>query len=134
MHHFIRASDIRPTLAFPAEAAGYRRVSLSDRACGAVHSGWGMCELGAKGHVNQHLQSFEKSFFVVSGNPVLEVVIHADGTLAGIALRYFVTGTLRIGCIDRERARRQRADHDDRRNRLCQRTVGRHEPVITAIA
>jgi hypothetical protein len=62
MHHFFRASDIRPTSAFSEKTAGYRRFSLSDRACGAVHSGWGLCELDTKGRVNQHLQSFEKSF------------------------------------------------------------------------
>ena len=71
MHHFIRASDIRPTTAFSTESSGYRRASLSDRNCGAVHSGWGLCELDAKGFVNQHLQSFEKSFYVLEGSPVL---------------------------------------------------------------
>src|SRR2546423_15381557 len=71
MHHFIRACDIRPEPAFSSEASGYRRGSLSGRDCGAVHSGWGMCELDPKGHVNQHLQSFEKSFYVLEGNPVL---------------------------------------------------------------
>ena len=51
-----------------------RRATVGSRyptASGAVHSGWGMCELDAKGHVNQHLQSFEKSFYVLEGNPVL---------------------------------------------------------------
>src|SRR5438477_2252101 len=71
MHHFIRASDIKPTSAFTNETSGYRRSSLSDRTCGAVHTGWGQCELDAKGHVNQHLQSFEKSFYVLEGEPVL---------------------------------------------------------------
>jgi len=71
MHHFIRASGIQPAPAFPAESSGYRRVSLSDRGCGAVHTGWGLCEIDAKGRVNQHLQSFEKSFYVLEGNPVL---------------------------------------------------------------
>lgn len=71
MHHFIQASDIRPASAFPEEAAGYRRFSLSDRGCGAVHSGWGLSELDANGHVNEHVQSFEKSFYVLEGNPVL---------------------------------------------------------------
>ena len=51
--------------------SGYRRFSLSDRACGAVHTGWGLCDLDANGRVNQHLQSFEKSFYVLEGNPVL---------------------------------------------------------------
>ena len=71
MHHFIRAADIRPTAAFPDHAAGYRRCSLSDRSVGAVHTGWGLCELDKGGHVDSHLQSFEKSFYVLSGNPVL---------------------------------------------------------------
>ncbi len=71
MHHFIRAADIKPTPAFPADATGYRRHALSDRDCAAVHSGWGLCELDADGHVNQHLQSFEKSFYVLEGEPVL---------------------------------------------------------------
>jgi quercetin dioxygenase-like cupin family protein len=71
MHHYIRTSDIRPTPACPAESQGYRRYALSDRACGAVHSGWGLGELDANGRLNQHLQSFEKSFYVLEGNPVL---------------------------------------------------------------
>jgi len=71
MHHFVRSSDIRPAPAFSTEASGYRRASLSDRNCGAVHTGWGLCELDAKGHVNEHLQSFEKSFYVLEGNPAL---------------------------------------------------------------
>jgi quercetin dioxygenase-like cupin family protein len=71
MHHFFRASDIRPVPAFAAESSAYRCFSLSDRDCGAVHSGWGLAELDAKGYLNQHLQSFEKSFYVLEGNPVL---------------------------------------------------------------
>lgn len=73
MHHFIRAGDIRPVTAFPENSSGYRRFSLSDRDCGAVHSGWGLCELDAGGKVDQHLQSFEKSFYVLEGNPVLQL-------------------------------------------------------------
>ena len=53
MHHFIGASDIQPTPAFPSESSGYRRFSLSDRDCGAVHSGWGMCELDAGGQTQR---------------------------------------------------------------------------------
>ena len=70
-HHFIAAADIKPTPAFPENSKAYRRFSLSDRDCGAVHSGWGLAELDAGGHVDQHLQSFEKSFYVLEGNPIL---------------------------------------------------------------
>jgi quercetin dioxygenase-like cupin family protein len=71
MHHFVRAADIQPSPAFSENASGYRRYALSDRSVGAVHTGWGLCEIDAGGHVDSHLQSFEKSFYVLSGNPVL---------------------------------------------------------------
>ena len=71
MHHFVRAADIKPRAAFSHNASGYRRFALSDRSVGAVHSGWGLCELDAGGHVDTHVQSFEKSFFVLAGHPVL---------------------------------------------------------------
>jgi quercetin dioxygenase-like cupin family protein len=71
MHHFIRAADVQPTPAFPRHSAGYRRFSLSDRSVGAVHSGWGLCELDAGGHVNLQVLSFEKSFYVRAGDPTL---------------------------------------------------------------
>ena len=71
MHHFIRAVDAQPRPAFPRNAAGYRRFALSDRSVGAVHSGWGLTELDAGGHLNLHIQSFEKSFYVLAGNPAL---------------------------------------------------------------
>src|SRR5690348_5709604 len=71
LHHYVRAADVKPAPAFPRNAAGYRRFSLSDRSIGAVHSGWGLAELDAGGHVDQHVQSFEKSFYVLAGNPTL---------------------------------------------------------------
>ncbi len=71
MHHIMRAADLEPTIAFPEHAAGYKRCSLVKRDQGAVHTGWGLCELTMGGHVDSHVQSFEKSFFVLEGNPVL---------------------------------------------------------------
>ncbi len=70
MHHFIRTADIKPTPAFRKNSSGYRRFSLSDRGsrCRALRVG-GLCELDAGGHVNQHLQSFEKSFYVLRAIP-----------------------------------------------------------------
>jgi len=91
MHHFVRAADIKPTAAFPQHASGYRRFALSERSVGAVHSGWGISELDAGGRVNLHVQSFEKSFFVVSGNPVLVL----DGR--GYRLSPGVCGLIPVG-------------------------------------
>ncbi|HEX7237239.1 MAG TPA: cupin domain-containing protein, partial [Gammaproteobacteria bacterium] len=71
LHHFIRAADVKPTPAFPKHAKGYRRFALSDRSIGAVHTGWGLSELDAGGKVDLAMHSFEKSFFVLAGNPTL---------------------------------------------------------------
>ncbi len=78
MHHFIRAADIEPRPAFPDNSSGYGRFALSDRSIGAVHTGWGLCEMAAGGHLDTHIQSFEKSFFVLAGNPVL--ILDGRGT------------------------------------------------------
>jgi len=53
MHHFVRAADIKPTTAFARHASGYRRCALSDRSVGAVHTGWGLCELDAGGRIDR---------------------------------------------------------------------------------
>ena len=82
MHHFLSGADVVPSPAFPRRAAKYRRCALSDRSVGAVHSGWGLCELDAGGHVDLHLQSFEKSFYVLEGNPA-----HRCSTAAAIDCR-----------------------------------------------
>lgn len=78
MHHFIPAADIEPRPAFPDNSSGYKRFALSEQSIGAVHSGWGLCEMEAGGHLDTHIQSFEKSFFVLAGNPVL--ILDGRGT------------------------------------------------------
>ena len=71
LHHFVRAADVKPRAAFPQNSTGYRRFALSDRSVGAVHTGWGFTELDAGGKVDSAMHSFEKSFFVLAGNPTL---------------------------------------------------------------
>ena len=71
LHHFVRAADVKPKPAFPRNSTGYRRFALSDRSVGPVHTGWGFSELDAGGKVDSAMHSFEKSFFVLAGNPTL---------------------------------------------------------------
>src|SRR5215472_4494061 len=71
MHHVLRADQIRPVPAYPANSKSFRRCSLVDRASGSVHMGLGMCELKADGQINTHIHSFEESFFVLEGEPEL---------------------------------------------------------------
>jgi quercetin dioxygenase-like cupin family protein len=75
MHHVARVSEI--PLQEPEEdrahTHGYRRGSLVDHRCGAVHTGLGLCLLEAEGRLDSHLHSYEESFFVLEGNPLLEL-------------------------------------------------------------
>jgi quercetin dioxygenase-like cupin family protein len=71
MHHVVRADEIDPRPEYPDASTGFGRFSLVDRAAGSVHMAVGMCTLEAQGAVGEHLHSFEESFFVLEGSPVL---------------------------------------------------------------
>ena len=53
---------------------------------GATHTGLVLVELAGGGHVDTHLHSYESSFFVLDGEPVL----------AAIGRFYFLDRTVRI--------------------------------------
>ena len=55
-----------------ASSRGYRRWTVVDESCGAVHSGFGVCELDPDGSVPAHVHSFEETFYVVSGSGILD--------------------------------------------------------------
>src|SRR5262245_45718699 len=71
MHHVLRAAEMRPHAAHRGRSKAYTRVSLVDETVGSVHMGVGLCALKAAGSVDTHVQSYEKSFFVLEGEPVL---------------------------------------------------------------
>jgi quercetin dioxygenase-like cupin family protein len=71
MHHVLRADEIHPRPAYPGSSNGFERCAVVDRGAGSVHMGVGLCSLDAGGSVDQHLHSFEESFFVLAGSPVL---------------------------------------------------------------
>ena len=53
-------------------AKGYRRWTVVGEEGGAVHTGFGICELDADGSLPTHVHSFEESFYVVDGAGVLD--------------------------------------------------------------
>ena len=71
MHHLVRASDIELTPAYEQRSSGYSRCSLVDGSTGSVHMGLGLAALEGPGAVDLHVHSYEESFFVTTGNPVL---------------------------------------------------------------
>ena len=71
MHHVLRADEIPPRPAYPGASSGFARSSLVDAAAGSVHMAVGLCALDGGGSVDEHLHSFEESFYVLEGAPVL---------------------------------------------------------------
>jgi mannose-6-phosphate isomerase-like protein (cupin superfamily) len=73
--HLVRpggSAELTAPGGWAAGAEGYRRWAAVDEAVGAVHTGFGICELDPDGGVPAHVHSFEESFFVVAGQGVLE--------------------------------------------------------------
>jgi quercetin dioxygenase-like cupin family protein len=73
MHHVTRldAAELSVPRVYEGHSVGYRRVSHIDRSVGAVHTGFGTCELGSEGTIEPHVHSYEELFYVVEGNPIL---------------------------------------------------------------
>jgi quercetin dioxygenase-like cupin family protein len=70
VHLVRRAQEIEPRPAYPGSSTGFSRYPLVDGAP-SVHMGLGLCSLDSKGSVDEHLHSFEESFYVLEGAPVL---------------------------------------------------------------
>ena len=63
---------------------GFRRWSIVDESvAGAVHTGFGVCELDPGGRVDAHVRSSEESFFVIEGEAVVETTDGAVRLRAG---------------------------------------------------
>jgi quercetin dioxygenase-like cupin family protein len=81
-HLVRRASEAAPA-APPAnelESSGFRRWSVVDELTpGAVHTGFALCELEPGGSIGGHVHSFEESFYVLEGAPVLDT---SEGSFA----------------------------------------------------
>jgi len=71
MHHVLRAADMPLHPAHAGHGQGFRRCSLVDGDNGSVHTDLGLCALDAGEHLDQHVQSYEETFYVLEGEPLL---------------------------------------------------------------
>ena len=71
MYILLRAGEVQPKQAHEANSAGFSRLSAVNRARGAVHTALGCCELEPGGHVDLCVQSYEETFYILEGDPVL---------------------------------------------------------------
>ena len=89
-HRLIRREEIALEPALPERSRGLTRAVLIGEATGAVHTGLVVVSL-ADGHVDTHVHSYESSFYVLSGEPVLFL----DGR--GVRLKPNACGVLPVG-------------------------------------
>jgi quercetin dioxygenase-like cupin family protein len=86
----IRSEDVALVPALPGRSAGLTRALLIGGHTGSTHTGLTLIEL-ADGHMDTHLHSFETSFYVLSGEPVL----YLDGR--GVRLKPGACGAVPVG-------------------------------------
>jgi quercetin dioxygenase-like cupin family protein len=71
MHHVLKAADVRLKPDYIGRANQYARCALVDQSVGSVHTGFGLCEIAAGGRQDLHVHSYEESFYVIEGAPML---------------------------------------------------------------
>lgn len=89
-HQLIRREDVHPAAALTGHSQGLTRAVLIGGDTGATHTGLTLIALDG-GHVDTHLHSYETSFYVLSGEPVL----YLDGR--GVRLRPDACGAIPVG-------------------------------------
>jgi len=89
-YRLVRREDVRLEPALPGHSEGLTRMVLVGGATGATHTGLTLVAL-EDGHVDTHLHSFESSFYVLSGEPVL----YLDGR--GVRLEPDACGAIPVG-------------------------------------
>ena len=96
-YRLIRREEISLEPALPGQSEGLTRQVLIGGATGAVHTGLTTVAL-EDGYVNTHLHSFESSFYVLSGEPVL----YLEGR--GVTLEPGACGAIPVGVAHAWRA------------------------------
>ena len=89
-YRLIRREEIQLEAALPDRSNGLTRAILVGGGTGATHTGLMLVQL-EDGHVDTHLHSFESSFYVLSGEPVL----YLDGR--GVRLERDACGAIPVG-------------------------------------
>ena len=89
-YRLVRREDVVLTEALHGRAGGLTTCRLVDGTLGSTHMALTVVSLAA-GHVDEHLHSFETSFYVLEGEPVL----YLEGR--GVKLRPAACGAIPVG-------------------------------------
>jgi quercetin dioxygenase-like cupin family protein len=89
-HVLVRREDVELLPTRPGSSRGLKTAALIGGHTGSTHTGLSLLEL-SDGHVDCHLHSFETSFYVLAGEPVL----YLDEV--GVRLREGACGAIPVG-------------------------------------
>jgi quercetin dioxygenase-like cupin family protein len=89
-YRLVRREDIELVEALPGRSSGLTACRLVDGALGSTHMALTLVSL-TEGHVDEHVHSFETSFYVLEGEPVLYV----EGR--GVTLQPGACGAIPVG-------------------------------------
>jgi quercetin dioxygenase-like cupin family protein len=96
-YRLVRREDVGLTDALPGRSNGLRSCRLVGGALGSTHMALTLVSL-VDGHVDEHVHSFETSFYVLEGEPVL----YLEGR--GVELRPGACGAIPVGAAHAFRA------------------------------
>jgi quercetin dioxygenase-like cupin family protein len=89
-YRLVRREDVELAEALPGHASGLKSCRLVGGSLGSTHMALTLVSL-ADGHVDEHLHSFETSFYVLEGEPVLYLEGH------GVKLQPGACGLIPVG-------------------------------------
>jgi len=89
-YRLVRREDIELTDALPGRSSGLTACRLVDGTLGSTHMALTLVSL-VEGHVDEHVHSFETSFYVLEGEPVL----YLEGR--GVILQPGACGAIPVG-------------------------------------
>ncbi len=92
MHRLVRREEIELVPALPGRGSGLTRAVLVGGHTGATHTGLSLVALD-DGHVDSHVHSFETTFYVLDGDPVL----YLDDR--GVRLEPGACGVIPVGLV-----------------------------------
>ena len=90
-YRLVRREDIELRPALPGHSSGLTTCRLVDGSLGSTHMALTLVSL-VDGHVDEHLHSFETSFYVLDGEPVLYLTVAVSDSSRALAAR-FPSGT-----------------------------------------
>jgi quercetin dioxygenase-like cupin family protein len=89
-HRLVRREDVAFTDPYPGRGNGFESCRMVDGSTGSTHMALSLCSL-VDGHLDTHVHSYEESFYVLDGQPVL----YLDGH--GVELKPGACGVAPVG-------------------------------------